>query len=171
MHMNATPESQATLEVVEALGTKEVRVLEKIIEKHWDGKGALMPVLQDINARYNYLPEHAIRFVSRALHIPLTQVLHVSTFYNVFSLEPRGKYIIRVCVGTSCHIRGSGRILDKLQKQLNIAPNQSTPDLRFTLETVRCLGCCALSPCVVIDKKTHALLRPNAIASLLKTYA
>jgi NADH:ubiquinone oxidoreductase subunit E len=169
MHLKAT-RPKSLLDLEEALGVKEVRILEKIVRKHKDNRGALMPVLQDINARYNYLPEHALRFVSRELHIPLPQVLHVSTFYNVFSLEPRGKYIIRVCVGTSCHVRGSGRILDKLQKQLNIGPGESTPDLRFTLETVRCLGCCALSPCIVVDKKTHARLRPDAISALLKTY-
>ncbi len=145
-------------------------IVDHIIDRYGNEKGALMPVLQDINAEFNYLPETALRDVAEKLGLPLSQVLHVSTFYNVFSLKPRGQYIIRTCSGTSCHVRGGSRILDSLMKQLGIRPGETTPDMKFTLETVRCVGCCALSPCIVIDTTTHAKLRPDAVAALLRTY-
>ena len=156
--------------IAEALEIHDPEVVDQIIDRYEGEKGALMPVLQDVNAEYNYLPEEVLRHVANRLDLPLSQVLHVATFYNVFSLEPRGRYLVRVCVGTSCHVRGGFRILESLQKQLGILPGETTPDRQFSLETVRCVGCCALSPCIVIDTTTHARLRPDAVAALLRTY-
>jgi NADH-quinone oxidoreductase subunit E len=144
--------------------------VDQIIHRYEGEKGSLMPVLQDVNAEYSYLPEEVLRHVAHELDLPLSQVLHVATFYNVFSLEPRGKHLIRVCDGTSCHVRGGFRILAGLEKQLGVHPGETTADMKFTLETVRCVGCCALSPCIVIDTTTHARLRPDAVAALLRTY-
>jgi len=153
-----------------ALEAYDLEVTDQIIDRYEGEGGALMPVLQDVNAEYNYLPEEVLRYVAHRLDLPLTQVLHVATFYNVFSLKPRGRYLVRVCIGTSCHVRGGFRILESLQKQLGILPGETTPDMQFSLETVRCVGCCALSPCIVIDTTTHARLRPDAVAALLRTY-
>ena len=158
------------MSTAEALEVHDPEAVDQIIDRYEGEKGALMPVLQDVNAEYNYLPEGVLRHVAHRLDLPLSQVLHVATFYNVFSLEPRGRYLVRVCVGTSCHVRGGFRILESLQKQLGILPGETTPDRKFSLETVRCVGCCALSPCIVIDTTTHARLRPDAVAALLRTY-
>lgn len=158
------------MSIAKALEAHGLDAADQIIDRYEGKKGALMPVLQDVNAEYNYLPEEVLRYVAHRLDLPLTQVLHVATFYNVFSLEPRGRYLIRVCIGTSCHVRGGFRILESLQKQLGILPGETTPDMQFSLETVRCVGCCALSPCIVIDNTTHARLRPDAVAPLLRTY-
>lgn len=158
------------MSIAKSLELHDLEAVDQIIDKYEGEKGALMPVLQDVNAEYNYLPEEALRHVAHQLDLPLTQVLHVATFYNVFSLEPRGKYLVRVCVGTSCHVRGGFRILESLQKQLGILPGETTPDMQFSLETVRCVGCCALSPCIVIDTTTHARVRPDAVAALLKIH-
>jgi NADH:ubiquinone oxidoreductase subunit E len=152
------------------LSSQDLEKVNYIINQHKDEKGALMPVLQDINSDYHYLPENILKYVAQKLDVPLSQVFQVATFYNVFSLTPRGKYTIRACVGTSCHVRGSGRILDRLKKYLGITPGETTRDLGFSLETVRCVGCCALSPCVVINNKTYARLRPDAVSKLIKTY-
>jgi len=158
------------MSTAEALEVYGLEAADQIIDRYEGEKGALMPVLQDVNAEYSYLPEEVLRHVAHRLDLPLSQVLHVATFYNVFSLEPRGRYLVRVCVGTSCHVRGGFRILESLQKQLGILPGETTPDMQFSLETVRCVGCCALSPCIVIDTTTHARLRPDAVAALLRTY-
>ena len=102
----------------------------------------LIPVLQEIQARFHYLPEEALRAVSRRLRVPLTEVFHVATFYNCFSLEPRGRHLVRVCLGTACHVRGGQRILDKVLRELKLPASGTTPDFNFTVEPVRCLGCC-----------------------------
>ena len=153
----------------ETPSVEDLEALDCMIERYLHDKGALMPVLQEINATYNYLPEGMLRYVARRLNIPLVQVFHVATFYNVFSLEPRGEHLIRVCVGTACHVRGSNRLLTGLKSSIGVEPGETTGDRKFTLETVRCLGCCALSPCMVIDAKTHARLRPDALPKLLSS--
>ncbi len=143
--------------------------LDQIIEEYSDEAGPLIPVLQDINQHYNYLPELALKYVSERLEIPLNQVYHVATFYKAFSLEPRGKHLIRVCMGTACHVRGSAGVLSELERKLDIKAGETTDDLKFTLETVNCLGACALGPVVVIDDEYY----PISIAKvdkILKKY-
>lgn len=156
-----------TLATPGTLDPDDVTVAGEIISRYKHEKGALMPVLQDVNAAYHYLPEKILRYVAKELDLHLSQVFQVATFYNAFSLQPRGKYVVRVCIGTSCHVRGSGRLLDNLQSTLGIAPGETTENRLFTLETVRCLGCCALSPVVVVGKKTYGRLRPDALPKLL----
>lgn len=143
--------------------------LDEIIEEYSEDAGPLIPVLQDINQRYNYLPELALRYVSERLEVPLAQVYNVATFYTAFSLTPRGKHLIKVCQGTACHVRGGAAVLDELKRSLGIEAGETTKDLNFTLETVNCLGACALGPVVVIDDEYHPT-SPAKVDKLLKKY-
>jgi NADH:ubiquinone oxidoreductase subunit E len=129
--------------------------LDKIIEKYSDEAGPLISILQDINQKYNYLPKLALKYVSERLKISLGEVYHVATFYTAFSLEPRGDHLIKVCQGTACHVRGGAKVLNEIERVLNIHPGETTHDLKFSLETVNCLGACALGPVVVIDNEYH----------------
>ncbi|UCF08524.1 MAG: NAD(P)H-dependent oxidoreductase subunit E [Thermoplasmata archaeon] len=143
--------------------------LDEIIDEYSDDAGPLIPVLQDINQRYNYLPELALRYVSECLEEPLARVFNVATFYTAFSLTPRGRHLIKVCQGTACHVRGAAQVLDELKRNLGIEDGETTPDLNFTLETVNCLGACALGPVVVIDGEYHPT-SPAKVNRLLKKY-
>ncbi|MBN1756631.1 NAD(P)H-dependent oxidoreductase subunit E [bacterium] len=133
-------------------------------------KEMLVLILQDINLKYNYLPEQALKYVSERLSVSLPQIYHVATFYTAFSLTPRGDHLIRVCTGTACHTRGALKILDEFQRQLEIKPGETTPDNKFTLETVACLGCCALAPVAVIDDD-YFMMTPKKVGELLKKYS
>lgn len=147
----------------------DLEKLDTILAKYEGEHGALIPVLQDINNEYNYLPEDALRYISERLEVPLSQVYHVASFYTAFSLEPRGDHVIKVCQGTACHVRGGSRVLDEIERILAINSGETTPDLKFTLETVNCLGCCALGPVVVIDDEYHPTT-PDKVKKLLKKY-
>ncbi|HXE74552.1 MAG TPA: NAD(P)H-dependent oxidoreductase subunit E [Candidatus Xenobia bacterium] len=131
----------------------------------------LIAILQDIQERFHYLPEDALRAVARRLRIPLTQVFHVATFYNCFSLEPRGRHHVRVCLGTACHVRGGQRILEKVLRELKLPASGTTPDFDFTVEPVRCLGCCGLAPVVRVDTTTFGHMMQSRIPKLLKRYS
>ena len=131
--------------------------LDQIIEEYSDEAGPLIPVLQDINHQYNYLPELALKYVSERLEIPLSQVYHVATFYKSFSLKPRGKHLIKVCMGTACHVRGAAGVLSEFERKLDIKAGETSNDNKFTLETVNCLGACALGPVVVIDDEYYPI--------------
>ena len=121
------------------------------LDKHRHERGPLVSVLQDVNTQFNHLPPEVLKYVSRRLQIPLSTVYHVATFYTAFSLVPRGERVIKVCVGTACHVRGASRILEALEDRLEIRAGQTTEDMRFTLETVNCLGACAMGPVVVVN--------------------
>jgi NADH:ubiquinone oxidoreductase subunit E len=138
-----------------------------IIEKYGNEQSSILPVLQDINAIYRWLPPGAVRRVSEALGLPLPRVLRIASFYNMFSFEPRGEHVITVCDGTACHVRGSSRLLDAVKVELAIDPGQTTPDRVFTLEVVNCLGACALAPAVVIDGVTHGKVTPDKLRKRL----
>jgi NADH:ubiquinone oxidoreductase subunit E len=143
--------------------------IDTILKKYEDQVGVLIQVLQDINSEFNYLPENALRYISDQLDIPLSQIYHVATFYTSFSLIPRGEHLIRVCQGTACHVRGSARVLNEIERILKIKSGETTPDLKFTLETVNCLGACALGPVVVIDGEYYPTT-PGRMEKLLKKY-
>ncbi|MBN1354326.1 MAG: NAD(P)H-dependent oxidoreductase subunit E [Candidatus Omnitrophica bacterium] len=128
----------------------------------------LIEVLQDIQASYNYLPEEALRKVSEELKVPLIEVFRVANFYKAFSLNPRGKHLITVCMGTACHVRGSRRLADELLGMLKIKPGQTTADGKFTVETVNCLGACALGPIVVLDGKYHKHMDASKLRNLIQ---
>jgi len=141
-----------------------------IINHHRSKVAPLIGVLQDINEEFRYLPAPMLRYVSQDLDIPLAHILKVSTFYSLFSLKPRGKHIITVCQGTTCFVRGAERIMGELKQTLGISPGEVTDDGKFSLETVRCIGCCALAPCVRIDQEVHASIRPSRARDILTGY-
>lgn len=148
----------------------EKEKIQAFIDKHQGQKKSLIVILQDIQTEYNYLPEESLRFVAKALDIPLTDVVGVATFYRAFSLTPRGKHICTVCQGTACHVRGGPRILDEFERRLKIRAGQTTKDGQFTLETVACLGCCAIGPVVVVDRDYHAHTTVRNVGAILKKY-
>ncbi|MBU4256355.1 MAG: NADH-quinone oxidoreductase subunit NuoE [Candidatus Thermoplasmatota archaeon] len=145
--------------------------LDSIINKYDSKKEFLITILQEIQEKYNYLPKNTLIYVSEKLNVPLIQVYSVATFYKTFSLKPRGKHIINACVGTACHVRGGRRIVDEIQRKLNINAGETTPDKLFTLETVRCLGACALGPVVVVDGEYHGQMTTNKVDALLQKYS
>jgi len=128
---------------------------KQIVKKHRGDKSALIAVLQDIQEAFNYLPKDALTAAGKALGIPISRVYEVATFYNAFSLKPRGEHIVKICMGTACHVRGASAIQDKMERTLCIKPGETTLDKKFSLETVNCVGACALGPVVVIDTEYH----------------
>ena len=151
---------------MEAIATK----VKTILNKHDSQRRALIPILQDIQAEYNYLPELALKVVSRSLDLPLIDVVGVATFYRAFSLKPRGKHLVTVCLGTACHVRGGPKILDEFEKKLNIKAGETTEDKAFTLEVVNCLGACALGPITVVDGNYHGQMKTKTVDQLIKKY-
>ena len=153
--------------------TEVKQVKEKVgqvLKNYQHDKGMLVSVLQDVQAEYNYLPKEALIQVSQGLNIPLSQVYSVTTFFKAFSLNPRGRHLINVCLGTACHVRGAVRILEKIERELGISSSETTQDLRFTLETVNCVGACALGPMVIIDEEYHGEMTTDKVNSVLKKY-
>lgn len=142
-------------------------VVDECIQKN---SNSLIPVLQDIQSHYNYLPEEIFDEVSQKMNIPLIDVYGVATFYKSFSLTPKGKHIITVCMGTACHVRGGQRIADRMARELEIEPGETTPDMNFTLETVNCLGCCAIGPIMMIDGEYYGQMTIQKAISLLNEY-
>ena len=132
--------------------------------------GLLISILDDIQEHYGYLPEDVLRELSKELEIPLRDIYGVATFYKAFKLHPRGKHLITVCLGTTCHVRGGPRVLEEFERALNIKAGETTKDLQFTLETVNCLGACALGPVVVVDGKYYGKMNPAKVKSLLKKF-
>jgi NADH-quinone oxidoreductase subunit E len=144
--------------------------IEAIIDRFQGDKGQLVSILQDIQAEYYYLPKDALEKVSQILDIPLSQVYSVATFFRAFSLTPRGRHLIKVCLGTACHVRGAARVLEKMERDLGVSRGETTDDLKFTLETVNCVGCCALGPMVMIDEEYFGQMKSDKVKSLLTTY-
>jgi NADH:ubiquinone oxidoreductase subunit E len=148
----------------------EVSEIMSLIKAHPIEKKSLIPMLQDIQAKYNYLPGIALTTLSRTLGIPLIDIIGVATFYRSFSLEPRGEHLITVCMGTACHVRGGPKILEEFERRLNVPAGKTTEDRQFTLETVACLGCCAIGPVVVVDGHYHAQTAIRSVSSILRKY-
>ena len=148
----------------------EVNKVDQIIEQYGGEKRSLIGILHDAQTEYGYLPREVIEQVAEKLEVPLTQTLRVASFYAAFSFEPRGRHLINACLGTTCHVRGMGRILDKIRGGLGVEPGETTGDRRFTLETVRCLGCCSLAPVMRIDEKTYGRLRRDKVDGILKRF-
>lgn len=153
-------------------GAKELEreELQEMLNKHKGKKGALIPALQEIQNHYGYLKKEAIQEVSRSLQLSLSHVYGVATFYAQFHLKPRGRWVIRVCLGTACHVRGAEKILQKVKDNLKIGPGETTEDLRFTIEPVACIGCCGLAPVMMINDNTHGRLKPDEIGKILDLY-
>lgn len=141
-----------------------------IIDKYSRQKGYIVSILQDIQEEQNFLPKEALKQVSEQLGIPLSQVYAVATFYKTLSLVPRGRHMINVCTGTACHVRGAERIVEKLERDLGIGRGKTTGDMKFTLETVRCVGACAMGPIVIVDKDYHGNVQLDKVDDIVKKY-
>ena len=144
--------------------------IDKIIDKYVGKKGILIQLLLDIQKQIKWIPKKAIIRISQRLNIPCSQIYRVASFYTVLSLEPIGRHLVRVCEGTACYVRGGPRILDFLESKLDIKSGETTKDNKFTLETVNCLGCCALGPVVEIDKQYFGKLNSSKLEKLLSNY-
>jgi NADH:ubiquinone oxidoreductase subunit E len=144
--------------------------VDEILGMHKDNRSPLIPVLQDINSRFNYLPPQILQYVSYRLNISLAHILRVATFYAFFSLEPRGKHMISVCMGTACHVRGGERVLEKLEEELGVKSGETTENKKFSLEMVRCIGCCALAPVIRVDERVYSRVRYNTVMDTLMKY-
>src|ERR1035437_4655119 len=151
----------------------EVGLLERLVEiivSFKDKPGALIPVLQATQSLFGYIPQEAILKISEILNEPLSKVYGVITFYSFFSLKPRGKYLIRVCLGTACYVQGANQILTALKQQLSIEIGETTPDKLFTLDVGRCFGACGLAPIIMVNDDVHQWVKPNAIKKIITTY-
>jgi NADH:ubiquinone oxidoreductase subunit E len=152
------------------ISVEDMEIMNKIIEEYKDSEGGLVPVLQRANDAYNYLPEPILKYTAEKLNIPLSVVCRVATFYNAFSFEPRGKHIITVCLGTACHVKGAGRVTQTLEDKLGIKKGETTEDMLFTLEAVRCIGCCGLAPVLKVGEEIHGLMSKAKVPELLEMY-
>jgi NADH:ubiquinone oxidoreductase subunit E len=144
--------------------------IDAIITGYQGKTSGLTTILQDIQDEYNYLPPQAMEHVAEKMGLPLSQVLHVATFYKAFSLEPRGKHLITVCLGTACHVRGGARLVEQVERLLKIRAGGTTSDLQFTLETVNCVGSCALGPVMIVDGEYYGKMASSKVGRVLKKY-
>jgi NADH-quinone oxidoreductase subunit E len=154
---------------VEIEADKRTRV-DEIISRYEGGRESLVPILQGISNEFNWLPQEMLMRVSQVKQIPIEHILRIATFYKAFSLKPRGKNIITVCMGTACHVKGAPRILERFERELGIQTGQTTSDKQFTLEAVRCIGCCGLSPVATVGKDLYGKLSPAKAADILDKY-
>jgi len=145
--------------------------IDQIIDKHQAEASSLIQVLLDIQSENHWLPKAALERVGERLQVPFARIRHIATFYKAFSLVPKGRHEVHVCTGTACHVRGATRVLDTVQDLTGIKPGETDNDLKFSLETVNCLGCCALGPVMQIDGKTHGKMSSAETADVLKKYA
>ena len=144
--------------------------IDAILARYQGKKGSLIPILQEVLALYNYLPKDALEYIAASTGTPIAQIYGVVTFYSQFHLNPRGRNIIRVCQGTACHVRGGKVILQTIEKELGIKAGHTTEDLRFTLETVACIGACGLAPVMQVNEDTHGRLTPDKLSAILAKY-
>ena len=145
--------------------------LDRLVEERVNNdKENLIMILQAIQALYNYLPRPALAYLSEKIGIPLSRIYGVATFYSTFSLEPRGKNIISICLGTACHVRGAGRVLERIEDTLHVENGKTTPDGQFTLESVRCIGCCSLGPVVKINEDVYGRIASEDLTQILDHY-
>jgi len=148
---------------------EEQKVIE-IIEKYEGEYSALIAILQDVQEKYHYLPEESLSEIASTMNIPLSRIFSLATFFKAFSLTPKGKYPISVCLGTACHVRGGARIMDKIERELGIKRGETTEDMMFSIDEVRCLGCCGLAPVMMIGKDIHGKLSESKVIPILDQY-
>ena len=146
--------------------------IDEIIEKHKYDEAHLIGMLQNMQAQHEnkYLPKDALEYLAQKLNIPLSRVYHIATFFKAFSLKPKGKHELTVCLGTACHVRGASKVLEQIERSLNVSRGETTNDFKFTLETVNCMGCCALGPVVKVDGEYFGQMNAGKVDSLLAQY-
>lgn len=148
----------------------QVDKLDSILAEYEGEKGALIQVLLDVQQEFNWISQEAIKRIGQRLGIRLSQVYRTASFYKAMSLTPRGEHLVRVCLGTACHVRGGVKVMDRAVELLGVAEGKTTPDMKFTLERVNCLGCCALGPVMVVDQDYHGKLQTSKLKEILKSY-
>ncbi len=158
------------MRLVETITKEEWEKIDEVIDKYKGKYGALIPVLKETQDVCGYLPKKVQHRIAEGLHLPSSQVYGVVSFYAFFTTVPRGKHVIRVCLGTACYVKGSKQVLEKLEKELDVKVGGITKDRKFSLEAVRCLGCCSLAPAMVIDEDTHALVVPSEAIRIVSLY-
>lgn len=149
---------------------EKLNKLEHIIDEHKNQQGALMPVLHETQELFGYLPEEAQKLISEGLNISMAEIYGVATFYSRFTLKPRGKHTIGVCLGTACYVKNSQGIIDKIKNEIKIGAGETTPDGLFTLEATRCIGCCGLAPVMTIGEDVYGKLAPEDVLDIIKKY-
>ncbi len=157
-------------ELLKEFTPEQVAKLDSIIEKYKDKPGGLIPVLEEAQVCLEFLPMPVQKRIAAGLNLPLSRVYGVVTFYSFFTMTPRGKHTIRVCLGTACYVRGGKALAEALEKQFNMREGETTEDRMFTLESVRCLGACGLGPVVVVDEDVHGRVKPGKLKDLLSQY-
>jgi len=141
--------------------------VNQIIDGYGADRAVILAVLQDIQREYNYLPREALELAAGRLDMPLGEIYRMATFFTAFSLQPKGEYVCKVCLGTACHVRGGARILEAVERELDIKAGQTTSDGKFSLEAVRCVGACALGPIVMVNEEPHAYMTPDKASKLI----
>jgi len=145
------------------------KTVDEIIKK--GGESSLIAILQEVQSHYNYLPEQVLTLLSKKLEVPLSKIFSLATFYRSFSLKPRGKNLLKVCLGTACHVKNGTNLLEKVKRDLSLSEEETTTsDLVFTVEKVRCLGCCSLAPVVSVNEDTHGSMTQEKMSKVLKKY-
>jgi NADH-quinone oxidoreductase subunit E len=148
----------------------DLEKLDSILSQHEPTPGSLIAILEDIQEEFRFLPEEALVLISSRIGVPASRVFGVATFYNAFSLIPKGRHVVSVCLGTACHVRGAGDILAHLRKQMNVDSLGTTADLQFTIEDVRCLGCCSIAPVLKVDDEVYGHTNPDKARDILEGY-
>jgi len=145
-------------------------LVDSIAESYDNDPSFLIPIMQDIQAKCGYLPQHLLKYLSKKLNVPLSQIYGITTFYSSFTLVPRGQHTLTLCMGTVCFLKGARRLAEIIQEELKVEPGGTSPDRRFTFETVNCVGACALAPVMIIDGKYYHKVKPGDIAKILADY-
>lgn len=149
----------------------DLTAVDKILQTHNNDKSMLVGILQDVQEHYRWLPKEVLTHISEKLEVPMSEIYQVVTFYKAFSLNPRGKHVCSICMGTACHVRGAPLILETMKKHLEVEPGQNTKDMQFTLNTVNCVGACAVGPVVQVDNTLYGNLTSMKSVQLLKKFA
>lgn len=156
--------------MVDLISIENLEPLKEIIAQHKEEPGCIMPILQETQGAYGYLPIELQKVIADELNVPLSEVYGIVTFYSQFTLVQKGKYKIGVCLGTACYVRGSQNVLDRVERELKIAVGQTTEDKKFTIEATRCLGACGLAPVMMINEDVYGALTPDKIPGILAKY-
>lgn len=148
----------------------QLEAVEKIIQQHQAQRSAITAMLQDVQSEFSYLPQEVLVHLARTVGVPLSRTYSLATFYRAFSLKPKGRHPIAVCLGTACHVKGAVKIVEKFERRLNIKSGQTTPDLSFGLEAVRCLGCCGLAPVVTVGPDLYGKVSLTKVEQIIRHY-
>jgi NADH:ubiquinone oxidoreductase subunit E len=149
----------------------DIAAVNEIMEKFPEVRGNLIGILHEIQNRFHYLPEPELRYVSKRTGVPMTQIYSIANFYNRFSLKPKGRNEVCVCLGTACHVKGSVQLMNELERTLKVKPGESTDDMEFSVSEVRCVGACSLAPVLVVNEDTHGKVIPKQVSEILENYS